>query len=93
MTLSHLHIEILPRYICMCFKIPNSTSTMSTALPCAVLLIQANKLLSIPLGFQVRIPYPVASSVIKPQRSVSLIRTLLDDSYAILLFPPQFLSV
>lgn len=91
MTLGHLHIEILPRYICMCFKIPNST--VSTALPCVVLLIQANKLLSIPLDFQVRLPYPVASLVIKPQRSVSLIRTLLDDSYAILLFPPQFLSV
>lgn len=91
MTLGHLHTEILPRYICMCFKIPNST--VSTALPCAVLLIQADKLLSIPLGFQVRIPYPVASSVVKPQRSVSLIRILLDDSYAILLFPPPFLSI
>lgn len=75
----------------MCFKIPNSA--VSTALPCAVLLIQANKLLSIPLGFQVRLPYPVASSVMKPQRSVSLIPTLLDDSYVVLIFPPQFLSL
>lgn len=91
MTLGHLHIEVLPRYICMCFKIPNSA--VSTALPCAVLLIQANKLLSIPLGFQVRTPHPVTSSVIKPQRSVSLIPTLLDDSYIVLLFPPPLLSI
>lgn len=81
MTLDRLHIEILPRYICMCFKIPDNAVGM--ALPCAVLLSRANQLLSMPLGFQMGRSYPVAGSVIKPQRSVSLIPTLFDDSYVV----------